>query len=211
MSYIKKQVLFGALFIFGIGVATANLYRYENDQGVVVLDYTVPQKYIHKGYSVLDDKGRVIEEVPAKPTDDELKKASLEQQALEEAERLRQRDELLLESYSTVTDIEARRNRRLGEIQIRLTILKGNIAGLKTKLESMHAEAADIERQGREVPEALTKNIKGLRNEIAVSKDLVAKRQREKVKVEEQFARDIERFNELLVQAEKRRGVYRSQ
>lgn len=211
MSCITRLIVFGGLLIFGMETAAANLYRYKNDQGVVVLDYTIPKRYIDKGYSILDEKGRVIEEVPAKPTEAELKKSALDRQAREEAERLKQRDEWLLKSYSTVADIEARRDRRVSEINVRLTILKGNITALKARLESLQAEAADIERQGQEVPKVLSGSIQGLRKEIDVSNDLMAQRQTEKAEVEEQFARDMERFNALFEQAEKRRNIYRPQ
>ena len=48
------------LGLLGATVAQAELYRYVDDKGVVVLDrHGVPPQFIGRGYEVLNDQGRV--------------------------------------------------------------------------------------------------------------------------------------------------------
>jgi hypothetical protein len=69
--------------------------------------------------------------------------------------------------YSTVADIEAARDRALRDLQIRLSILKGNRRSLKQKVENYQAQAADLERRGMQVDVARLRTIEDLQSEIA--------------------------------------------
>ncbi len=71
-------------------------------------------------------------------------------QAKAEEERLRKWDESLMLRYSTVADIEAAKERALRDLQIRMSILKGNRRSLKQEVENYQAQAADTERSWQE-------------------------------------------------------------
>ena len=82
---------------------------------------------------------------------------------LKEQEELRKWDQSLLLRYSTISDIEASRERNLSELKIRISILHSNIRSLKQQVESNQSRAADIERGGGEVPVATIATIDGLK------------------------------------------------
>ena len=48
-------------------------------------------------------------------------------------------------------DIEDLQRRKVNEVQVRINLQKGSIAGLKQQLESEHAKAADLEQAGQPV------------------------------------------------------------
>ena len=51
----------------------AELYRYVDERGVVVLDrHGVPPQHISRGYQVLNEQGRVVREVPPAPSAEEF-------------------------------------------------------------------------------------------------------------------------------------------
>ena len=62
------------------GVAE-ELYRYTDDNGVVVLDRQVPPRFIANGYEVLDSHGRVKQVIPPAPTVEEREAQRREQEA----------------------------------------------------------------------------------------------------------------------------------
>lgn len=177
------------------------LYRYRNAEGNVVVDYQVPVESISGGYEVLNNDGMVIKVVPRELTPEERKLADAEskreQEARAEQERLRQWDESLMLRYSTVDDIEDARNRALSELQIRMSILKGNRRALKQKVEGYQAQAANMERSGMAVDVERLRSIEILQSEIASTDRDIEDRQREIAELEAAFDADIARFEML--------------
>lgn len=188
-----------------------DLYRYYNAEGNMVVDYQVPTKYIAGGYEVLNDEGVVIKVIPRELTADERLVMSAQQQqdemAAKELERLRQWDESLLLRYSSVADIEDTRERALRDLRIRMSILKSNRRSLKQKVENYQAQAADLERGGKEVGVPLLGTIEDLQGEIRVTERAIDDRQREIEEVAAAYQLDIERFGHLLEVVELRRTM----
>jgi hypothetical protein len=178
------------------------LYRYVNDQGVTVIDYSIPPQFVHKGYEILNRNGTVHEVVPRALSEEEMADQSSaayrERVEAEEAERLRKWDESLLLRYSSIEDIEAARDRALSELRVRISILRSNVRSLQAQVESNQRRAADAERRGGEVPVEVVAAIDGLQSEIVETERAIVERQREMEVVEQGFQRDIDRFALLL-------------
>lgn len=192
----------GALLLGLASVAEAKpLYRYRNAEGVVVVGYQVPADLVKGGYEVLNDKGMVIKVVPRELTPEERKakdaEAKREAEARAEQERLRQWDESLLLHYSTVADIEDAERRALGELQIRLSILRGNRRSIKQTVENYQAQAADMERAGKTVDVERLRTIESLQSEIGSIERDIADRQKEIEELQASYQADIERFEML--------------
>jgi chromosome segregation ATPase len=201
-----------ALFLAGTRLSHAgNLYRYTNEKGVTVVDYRVPVEYVHLGYEVLSVDGVVLKVIPRSLTDEEKKvrnaQDKLEARAKAEEQRLREWDESLLLRYSTIEDIEAARERALGELRIRLSILKSNRRSLKQQVEGYQAQAADLERAGQQVDVARIRAIEDLQAEIESTERSIADRAREIEDVAGAYQRDIDRFGMLLEVVELRKTL----
>jgi hypothetical protein len=177
------------------------LYRYRNAEGNVVVGYQVPVESIGGGYEVLKNEGMVIKVVPRahSPEEREIEDAEnkREQEARAEQERLRQWDESLMLRYSTVDDIEDARHRALGDLQIRMSILKGNRRALKQKVENYQTQAANMERSGMAVDVERLRAIEILQSEIVSTERDIKDRQREIEELETAYNADIERFEML--------------
>jgi PAS domain-containing protein len=191
-----------ALFLCLATVVEAKpLYRYRNAEGNVVVDYQVPVESISGGYEVLNNDGMVIKVVPRALTAEERKAADAEkmrdQEARAEQERLRKWDESLMLRYSTVADIEDARRRALGDLQIRMSILRGNRRALKQKVENYQAQAADLERAGMSVDVEQLRAIESLQREITGTERDITDREREIESLEKAYDADIERFKML--------------
>jgi hypothetical protein len=180
---------------------TTNLYRYQDDSGVVVVDWRVPAEYVDHGYEVLDETGRVLRVVPRALTDSEKRDASkardLEVEAIAEQERLQAWDESLLLRYSTTEDIEAARDRALRDLQIRVSILKSNRRSLRQQAENAQARVAESERLGNAPrPEDLD-YIADVKREIDGTERQIAEREAQIEVVSEEYQLDIDRFQQL--------------
>jgi len=199
-----------ALLVSPVSTA-ANLYRYTNSDGVTVVDYQVPAEYVSKGYEILNTDGIVVRVVPRELTEEEKKVRNAQQEmeaaASAEEQRLREWDESLLLRYSTVADIEAARERALRDLRIRQSILKSNKRSLRQQVESYQAQAADLERSGREVDVARLSAIEDIQAEIEATDRAINDRGQEIEEVSEAYQKDIERFEMLLEVVELRQTL----
>ena len=191
-----------AVLTAAAAIASAdNLYRYQNDQGVTVVDFRVPVEYVDYGYEVLDADGRVVDVVPRALTAEERANAilqrELEANARAEQQRLQKWDESLLLRYSTVADIEDARDRSLGDLKIRVSILKSNRRSLKHQAENAQARVAASQRAGAEAMQADLDNIALLKREIAVTDAKIERRQLQIAEMTADYQRDIDRFSQL--------------
>jgi hypothetical protein len=181
--------------------AEERFYRYENGEGVTVIDDHVPPQFAPKGYAVLTGTGRVIQVVPRALTAAELNDVNGEavkaRLRLEEEEKQRRFDDTLLTRYSSLEDVSAARKRRVNEILVQAEMTRGRIANLKSQLETRQAEAAALEREGREVPPEYGSTIEVLRADIGVSEQLLARLRVEQQATALRFDIEARRFAEL--------------
>ena len=195
----------GFLLLLAVSIPTfaaSKLYRYTNDRGVVAIDDHVPPEFVKNGYEVLSPDGRVLESVPRQLTGEE---GARKRAADAEAKHLREWDKNLLLRYSSVDDIAAARDRALREIDVRIGVLRSNLSSTKSQVEREQEKAADIERKGGKVPEAMTTNMEKLKQEAGGIETSIAERQREKDDTRASYQRDIDRFKTLQDVVEYRR------
>lgn len=194
-------------------LAQETIYRYVNEAGVTVIDRTIPPELVSRGYEILNSDGTVREVVPRAPTAEEVaeRRIELEREKAERAEqeRLRVWDESLLLRYSSLEDIEAARDRELRDLEVRISILRGNVRTLKQQVERSQGDAADLERAGKKVPVAIVSNISSMQGEIVEAERSIQERMGEIDEVRAGYARDIDRFTLLLDQVELRRRYSR--
>lgn len=169
-------------------------FRYTNEEGVQVINSTIPPEYSQKGYEEVTARGQVIRVVPPALSSDEAERLALQRQ---EAERLARWDEELLRRYSNVADIEAAQQRKLAQLDGSIAMLKGNIRNLKQQIAQQHANAARSERMGREVPESVLKALAGLEEELKLTEETIEERQRQFDEINDKFEQDKERFREI--------------
>lgn len=191
LRWLMAGMSIGCIMINTVQADARVFYRYENSEGVKVLNHTIPPEYAQKGYEVVSVTGRVIKVVEPAPTPEFLKQA---EEARRKQEELDSWDKSLRRRYSTVGDIEAAKKRKLLELDANIAILKTNVASLKEEIQMHQGKAANIERAGRTVPEELISSINELQLEMEGRKVQVEQRKNEREKLKLKFDRDIERF-----------------
>lgn len=195
---VGVRLVFTLLALAAAGSAHAEkFFRYKNEQGVLVIGHTIPPKFVPNGYSIVNEHGMVIKVIDPAPTAADLKSRVAERKKWEEQERIRKQDELLVSRYSSVEDIVASQNRVLDEIDVRLSILRGNLRTLKSQIEKQRERAANLERLGRTVPANVTENISTMQLEVDDTRASIKQRKAEKQLVVTQFEADIDRFKFL--------------
>ena len=195
---------FSAVILLGAcvgGVTAAELYRYQNEAGITVVDWAIPAAYVSSGYEVLNELGQVVRVVPAAKTDTELERDAAAERALEAeaaaAAAQLQRDTFLLRRYSTIQDIEAARDRSLRELDIRIAILNSQRDTLSQQLARHQAALDTTAQRGEAVNQYEEETVAALRAEIQSLDEATEGRQQQAAALAEAYSRDIARFAEL--------------
>lgn len=182
--------------------AEKQLFRYLDDQGQLVLNDTLPPEAAGRGYEIIRADGTVLKTVnPPAANESVAETERLEQ----EVEKRRKWDESLLLRYSSLADIKDAKKRALGDIQVRVSILRGNLNYLKTQVEREEFRAAETDRQGLEVSAEQKDAIRALKLQIGDVEELIDVRRREMEETEARYDLDLQRFGALLNQIGSRR------
>lgn len=189
-ALLRCSLLFGLLLPIVAGAT--ELYRYTDDQGVIVLNRQgVPPEFIGRGYEVLNDQGRVIKVVPPAPSAEEM------QRLLADKARANS-DAQLLRLYSTPEDIDRARDRKLAELDGLIGVARSNLQVARLQQDNLQSQAADHERAGRAVPEHLLAQIDNQKDEQLRQYKDIARYQEARKQAQASFAADRQRLAELL-------------
>ncbi|MEL0166719.1 MAG: DUF4124 domain-containing protein [Pseudomonadaceae bacterium] len=177
-----------------LGVAE-ELYRYIDDHGVVVLDRQVPPRFVGNGYEVLDSNGRVKQVIPAAPTAEEREAQRL---ALEAKKKQDAEDATLLRLYSSLADLDRAQARQIQQFENQIASARASIAELHQERETLRSQAANHERAGRAVDQAILDQLATVNAETQRQEQRIAGKQAEIVAAQAAYAAQRERLAFLL-------------
>ena len=195
----------GILLLSGLLVVPsalmAEMYRYENKEGKMVLGNTLPREAKEQGYEILNDQGRVIERIPPPPTEKEIaerkRRDAEERRRRQQEKERRKRDKRLLRRYSAPDDAVRALHRKLRERFSSIKLKLGNIHSIENQIEEEQERAANLERSGRDVPDSLHGKLERLRAEKTNVLAKIGKELRKAEETREAFRNQIERLEEL--------------
>lgn len=193
--------LLGSLAL--IAPAQAKTYKWVDDQGVTHYGETVPPEYAGKDRSELNPSGRVVntrdiltpEEREAK-RQAELRKRQ-EVAATKEQQR---KDKALMNTYSSVEEIELARSRNLQQVEARLSSLKAQIRMAQESHAGLQVEEERYRAAGKPVPVSLHEDLGNSQVRLTRLQEEYRKSEAEKTQVNERFDAEIRRYRELIGQ-----------
>jgi chromosome segregation ATPase len=186
----SARLLLPVCMLASVNAVAVELYRYENEQGVPVISYSIPPELVHKGYTVLSEDGRVIRVVERELSPTEQKERTAQNDA-------KRHDAELMRRYSSPADVDADLQRRLGEIDQAISRAKQELEKSQARSSRYLAEAAEAERAGGSPTPATLENIERARSQIDRYTKEIEQREQEENRLTEQFKRDRERVREL--------------
>lgn len=183
-----------SIFFVAAQAATKTMYRYKNSEGVTVMDNKIPAEYASKGYEIMSTTGKIIKVVPASLSKEEAEKQKAEKLAKEE--RLKA-DIELKRSYSSVSDIDAAKERNLQSLKANIAILKSTRESTKQEIISETGRAASLERSGRKINKETLAKIDGLQQKEKDLTQQIVQREKELKVISDKFDQDKKRFMEI--------------
>jgi hypothetical protein len=200
----SRSILVTAIFATLLCTQTLNAASFKcwvNKQGVRECGNVVPPEYAQKGHEEISDQGTVINKVERALTKEEVEErkrlaAEKKQKEALQAEKER-RDQVLMQTYNSIEEIEMAKRGKLAAINTELGIFMKNLEGAKKRLKGLHGQAANSERNGKPVPENILKDIKKAQKQVDNYMRFVNSKNEEKKKITAKFAEDIERYKSL--------------
>jgi len=180
-SLMKRFILLSLIISSSANILAANLYRYIDESGTVVLDRTIPPELVSNGYVILNEQGTVLKIVSPALTEEEKAAARAEQQrvAIQEA-----RDKELLKLYRSPDDVDRAMLAWTSRLDVEISLKKNQMAIKRSELADIQSEAADLERVGKPVTPEILARIAVVQAEIeTINSDIeqVKKRRQEDI------------------------------
>ena len=116
------------------GKQTRKVYRWVDEAGQVHYSNTIPPQYAQQDRDVMNRQGVAVGKVEGDVTEAEARDQAETARRLKEAAQRRQRDNVLLQTYLSVQEIEMLRDRRVEILDSHITVQSQSITGLKQKL-----------------------------------------------------------------------------
>ena len=180
-----KTVLLMVLLSPWMVLNASELYRYYNQQGVLVTTDTPPADAATNDYEVVNESGRVLRIVSAL---DGAKDLSNDQSKL---------DNYLLTSFSNVEDIQSLKERKVQLLKRGIEQLKSNLTALAARENKIYFDASNIELSGDVVPQSVAEQLQILQNARVELTGTLAQRREEYKTLERRYEGFIARFRVL--------------
>lgn len=184
---------------------TPKLYKWTDEKGVVHYGSSIPPQYAKQKSEIINSQGEVIKTIDAQKTPEEVakeqkEKAAAEEKAKEEAKQVadqRAHDQVLLDTYVSVSDMERDRDSRISAIDYQINITNASISSLQSSLASYQKQADGYNKSNKPVPADLQQKLDDTQDELRTDQKLLLDQQQKKQAVRDQFTTDINRFKQL--------------
>ena len=187
----------------------AKMYKWVDENGQMHFGDKIPTEYIAKEHDELNEQGVVIKHKDAAKTpkqkaearrlESERKKAALEEK------RKKQRDRVLLDTYTTERDLIVARDSRLDAVDSQIQLAVSIIKDSNNKIESMEKQVAQIKTSNREVPPDLYNRIDNEKQQVSVQSKVMGNHKKRRDEISIQFNDYVERFKVLKAEQKSRR------
>lgn len=200
----QPSAIAGVLLLLATGTAWAqkpSIKCYTNEDGVRECGNVVPPEHAQQAIELKGKTGLTLQRQERAKTPEELaaEAAAKEEQekAAREARAQAAADQILLQTYASEDDIKTTRDSQVASLQSQVKLSEGRIAKLDRQLDEMIAEAAEVQKQGKPLPENLTAGIEAMRLERANHRRFIDERGVEIKAINEKADADLARFRAL--------------
>ena len=198
-------IAFVALASIGAHAATnspdkgAVTYRWTDEQGIVHYGDRIPPQYAQKERSVLNSQGVEVRKLDAQKSPEQM---AADQRIQQGVIRQKQHDAFLMNTYTSVKDIEALRDLRLDQLHAQKVAAEQYVDNLHSRLGALQTRARlfkpyNPRPEAHRMPDDLAEDLVHTLNELRTQSNAVTTKGNEEAALKAQFQADIERYREL--------------
>jgi hypothetical protein len=174
-------------------------YKWTDDQGIVHYGDSVPPQYAQKERAVLNNRGVEMRKLDAQKTPQER---AADERARQDDFKQKQHDAFLMNTYTSVKDIEALRDLRLDQLHAQRVAAELYVDGLHARLGVLQGRAQNFKPysarpNAHRMPDDIAEDLVHTLNELRTQKNALSVKTEEETSTKAQFQADIERYREL--------------
>jgi hypothetical protein len=179
--------------------AQAKMYKCKDKQGNTYYTDRPPRECLGKEMEELSKRGTVLKKYEAALTPEERAEREAEEKRKKEQEAQareeKRKDQALLNTYSSVKDIEVGRERALKQVEQSSKAIEQRIAAAQKRAKKLESEKEFYVK--KPLPKKLTDDIKNNEMDIKVQQDALAAKQKERDEINAKYDEDKRRYVEL--------------
>lgn len=194
-----------ACFVFASPSFAGKLYKWVDKDGTVHYSDRLPPEASKKQHKELGSQGLTKKEVEKAKSDEQI--MAERQQALlaeqerrrkaEEQARIRRKNRILLDTFTTERDLLLTRDDRLNAVDSIINLTATNNKRTNEEIQQLKSRVANIEKSGREVPEATKARLAELISQYTKNVEFLELKRKERKELEARFTDDLNRYREL--------------
>ena len=191
---VLASLLAAAMVVSLPTAQAAKIKCWTNSDGVRECGNSIPPEYAQQETIEKTSSG-----VTTKRTERLAKIEARKKQRAEAKRKQRQiaLDRVLLDTYATEDDMHLAHTQNIESIDSRINHSKDHIGKLEQTLAAMHKVAANEQRAGKEVDAKQLADINNVQSQIEAAEGDIARREREKGKLQAKYEKDLSRFRFL--------------
>ncbi|MCK4834221.1 MAG: DUF4124 domain-containing protein [Gammaproteobacteria bacterium] len=187
----------------------AKMYRWVDENGQMHFGDKIPTKYLVREHDELNEQGvKIKHKAAAKTAEEKREDRRLKAEQKKEeliAKKKRQRDRVLLDTYTTERDLVVARDSRLDAVGSQIQLAETIIKDSNNKIETMEKKITQIKASNREVPLAIYDRIENQKEQIVVQTKVMESHKKRRDEISVQFNDYIERFKVLKAEQKAKR------
>ncbi len=197
---MNRHSLLASLFALVSLSALADTYKWVDDRGVTHYSSTLPPEYASKNRQILNKSGIVIRTQDVlTPDERRAKQAESAKVSVDEALARDQKryDKSLVDSYSSVGEIELARSRSMQQLDAGITSIDSQVTMVANHLSDLKKEVADRRKGNKKVPLFMLNEIKESEDRLSGLQQDLDKSKAKRAETQARFEAEKARYKEL--------------
>jgi len=183
----------------------AGLNKWVDEKGQIHYGDRVPSQYLRKEHSLLNEQGVTLRTSKALKSEKELSedqkknklKAAENKKRLIASRKKALRDRVLLDTFTTESDLTLARDARLDAIDSQISLAETLIKNDEMKLSNVKSRIESIKKSGRDAPENLHKEVISVGRQLENNYAFIEDKANERIEILKAFKQDVIRFRQL--------------
>ena len=179
---------------------SAETYKWVDNQGVTHYSGTLPPEYAGRNRQILNKSGVVIRTQDVlTPDERRAKEAESARVSADEAAARDQKryDKSLVDSYSSVDEIELARSRSMQQLDAGITSINSQVTMVENHLSDLKKEVADRRKSNKKVPPFMLNEIKESQDRLSSLQQELDKSKAKRADAQARFDAEKARYREL--------------
>ena len=209
--YVMRLALFtlSAVLLSCSFSAQAKIYKWLDEEGQMHFGDEIPSKYIVREHDELNESGVVTRHrEAAKTAEQKAEEKRLEYERKKAAlieKKKKQRDRVLLDTYTTERDLVVARDSRMEAVDAQIRLADSIIIDSNNKIESLKQQVVNIQTSNREVPLGLYRRLDNEKEQVVVQSKVKKSHEIRREEIATQFNDYIKRFKVLKAEQKAKR------